>query len=268
MIHSKSLIRRLAYVPWLLAFGLVLGWAGEAQAQITLTLDKKSIREEAGATTITVTAKATADIADATAVQLDWGETPIATTTAPDPATALTKDQFGNRKGVAATSTVDTEFDRYLITMTSIVFPKDTKKDATQTGTITFTPLDDDIFGNGGGATEANAEANNLRIWILGRAGTGVTVTGASFDLIDNDQLSSEITLSYGEKKIPQDADPTKVTVTATLNGKVLAKALEFTLLFDDDAPTEDRAVRDQDYRATGKKNNHPRRLGEGNDGR
>ena len=34
MIHTKLLIRRLAYVPWLLAFGLVLGWAGEAQAQI------------------------------------------------------------------------------------------------------------------------------------------------------------------------------------------------------------------------------------------
>ena len=33
MIHTKLLIRRLAYVPWLLAFGLVLGWAGEAQAQ-------------------------------------------------------------------------------------------------------------------------------------------------------------------------------------------------------------------------------------------
>ena len=40
MIHTKLLIRRLAYVPWLLAFGLVLGWAGEAQAQITLSVDK------------------------------------------------------------------------------------------------------------------------------------------------------------------------------------------------------------------------------------
>ena len=38
MIHTKSLIRRLAYVPWLLAFGLVLGWAGEAQAQIMMQL--------------------------------------------------------------------------------------------------------------------------------------------------------------------------------------------------------------------------------------
>ena len=43
MIHTKLLIRRLAYVPWLLAFGLVLGWAGEAQAQIIkLTVDKPS----------------------------------------------------------------------------------------------------------------------------------------------------------------------------------------------------------------------------------
>ena len=43
MIHTKLLIRRLAYVPWLLAFGLVLGWAGEAQAQaktIKLSADK------------------------------------------------------------------------------------------------------------------------------------------------------------------------------------------------------------------------------------
>ena len=49
MIHTKLLIRRLAYVPWLLAFGLVLGWAGEAQAQdIRLTVDKSSVREDAG----------------------------------------------------------------------------------------------------------------------------------------------------------------------------------------------------------------------------
>ena len=47
MIHTKLLIRRLAYVPWLLAFGLVLGWAGEAQAAITLELDTKVVREEA-----------------------------------------------------------------------------------------------------------------------------------------------------------------------------------------------------------------------------
>ena len=58
MIHTKLLIRRLAYVPWLLAFGLVLGWAGEAQAQtIKLSANVKEIREDGGAVTITVTAK-------------------------------------------------------------------------------------------------------------------------------------------------------------------------------------------------------------------
>ena len=33
MLHNtKLLMRRLAYVPWLLAAGLVLGWSGEAVA--------------------------------------------------------------------------------------------------------------------------------------------------------------------------------------------------------------------------------------------
>ena len=77
MIHTKLLIRRLAYVPWLLAFGLVLGWAGEAAAQIAITLDTQSVREEAGETKIKVTAKATIDLGNANSpvtVLLDWGE--------------------------------------------------------------------------------------------------------------------------------------------------------------------------------------------------
>ena len=35
MLHNtKLLMRRLAYVPWLLAAGLVLGWSGEAVADV------------------------------------------------------------------------------------------------------------------------------------------------------------------------------------------------------------------------------------------
>ena len=30
--HTKLLVRRLAYTPWLLVAGLVLGWAGETAA--------------------------------------------------------------------------------------------------------------------------------------------------------------------------------------------------------------------------------------------
>ena len=38
MLHNtKLLMRRLAYVPWLLAAGLVLGWAGEAVANTDTT---------------------------------------------------------------------------------------------------------------------------------------------------------------------------------------------------------------------------------------
>ena len=63
-------------------------------------------------------------------------------------------------------------------------------------------------------------DEDNIRIWIVGSTtGDDDTVTGDSFDLIDNDQESTTITLSYGEAKIAQDADPTSVTVTATLDG-------------------------------------------------
>ena len=58
MIHTKLLIHRLAYVPWVLAFGLVLGWAGEAAAQeVRLSANVSEIREDGGPVTITVTAK-------------------------------------------------------------------------------------------------------------------------------------------------------------------------------------------------------------------
>ena len=62
MIHTKLLIRRLAYVPWLLAFGLVLGWAGEAQAISTNVklnggLDKTEVREDGVCKRSKVTAK-------------------------------------------------------------------------------------------------------------------------------------------------------------------------------------------------------------------
>ena len=77
MIHTKSLVRRLAYVPWLLAFGLVLGWAGEAQAQaIKLSLDTKSQSARSLARFRSrYTATADADVPQATTILLDFGQT-------------------------------------------------------------------------------------------------------------------------------------------------------------------------------------------------
>ena len=37
MLHTKLLLQRLAYVPWLLSAGLVLGWNGEVVAHTTGT---------------------------------------------------------------------------------------------------------------------------------------------------------------------------------------------------------------------------------------
>ena len=48
MIHAKLVVRRLVCVPWLLAIGLVLGWSGEAEAQLALSVNPASVREDAG----------------------------------------------------------------------------------------------------------------------------------------------------------------------------------------------------------------------------
>ena len=39
LLYTKFLLRRVAYVPWLLVAGLVLGGAEEAAAQTTLSLN-------------------------------------------------------------------------------------------------------------------------------------------------------------------------------------------------------------------------------------
>ena len=80
MLHTKSLIRRLTHVPWLLAAGLVLGWVGaeEAMAQaITLKIDKYEVSEAAAGTDgksvdIKVTASVAADAANDIRIGLDF----------------------------------------------------------------------------------------------------------------------------------------------------------------------------------------------------
>ena len=43
--HTKLFVRRLAYTPWLLVASLVLGWAGEAVAQPTVSVSSTGARE-------------------------------------------------------------------------------------------------------------------------------------------------------------------------------------------------------------------------------
>ena len=241
MIHSKSLIRRLAYVPWLLAFGLVLGWAGEAQAQdIRLTVpDGSSLREDGGAKTFTVTATNYAAPGDAAAKANVPRETNVLLLFS-DGATA------GGGRDI-----------NYTITPAVITIPKD--KD-TGSADITITPIVVDSDGS------TNGNNTDFTITIDGTAGgfqTDLTVT-AEVLFIDTHKPSSLITLSVDPKEVKQNAGETTITVTGTINGeKLTRKNLTFPLIvvgataftqtltpaITVTAPTGTEGVRDTDYR-------------------
>ena len=144
MIHTKSLIWRLAYVPWLLAFGLVLGWAGEAAAQeVRLSANVSeirgsgvlvTIREDGGPVTIKVTAKTYNAAGDHEAlgvervVQLE--------ATAPFNMVTGPTNQLGvldqDRVELVGLGTQGAEVDgfgrRFTMTLPTIVIPKDQKE--------------------------------------------------------------------------------------------------------------------------------------------
>ena len=267
MIHTKLLIRRLAYVPWLLAAGLVLGWAGEAQAQnIKLTVDKSSVREDAGKTTITVTATNYSDTGHATKANV--GTATYVILGIHDPGTNDEGDAYNAQNS------------RYVVELGTVIIPKD--KNA-GTATISLTPLDlkidhdndattDKISAIGNNATDdkdqSDGDSDNLNIFINGVSGPTHTVSEAGrakITLIDKDQSSQRITLSFSPSEISQEAGSTEVTVTATLSGELVkAKKLTFPLITvgtaawngpnsadqlpDATAPTGIQATRDTDY--------------------
>ena len=227
MIHTKLLIRRLAYVPWLLAAGLVLGWAGEAAAvEVTLTVDKSEVREDAGETDIT--AKATV-AADATA--------DIAVVLRLEDQTALNS--------------------RFRIRLPTITIPKGAKE---ATGTITFEPIDDGLRGDD---VKNDGDADDLVITIKGSAGSHRIVKDPTITLLDNDKLSTDLDLSFSPGDLSNEAGLTNVTVTATLNGSLSGIDHSLLLLFNNPADvdvadlpsnissTDEILRRDSDYSAS-----------------
>ena len=113
MIHARLLVRRLACVPWLLAAGLVLGWSGEAAANFKLSVNPSSVREDAGATDITVTVETTNDTVVATDTYVILG---------------VSNDGLNSRFTIRLTNL-------------SLRIPAGAKK---ATGTLTLIPIDDD----------------------------------------------------------------------------------------------------------------------------
>ena len=359
MLQTKLLMQRLVYVPWLLAAGLVLGWAGEAAAQ-TLTVRFESLPEShdgseftfelhfseeiemsfvnlrddvldvtggvvtgAGRLTagsnlgwqitivpvsdmdVSISLPPTVDCEAASAVctaddralsvglavlvsgpvvtetessdeelessaqeaaqadlelsvnpasvREDAGETDIEVTVAVTDDTAVDADTY-----VLLSISGEGLNTRYLIGLATLRIPAGEKR---ATETLTLTPINDDVIDA------------DLPIEIRGNAGGGKTVESTTLTLIDDDKDSQNINLSVDVAELTRFDDATEITVTATLDGKVLSEATSFSLIIgdhpdlasdpntdldgdgdmdDDDATKDNReAQRDVDYSVT-----------------
>ena len=204
MIHTKSLIRRLAYVPWLLALGLVVGWTGTAEAVgITLSLDKSSVREDAGTTEITVTAKSDGKTDGPIHVILSYE------------------------------ATADPLNQRFRMVVPTIVIPAGDKKSGS--GAISFIPVNDNYRGVTGDYQD-NGAADDLKITIDGDAGTSGgnvnTVTETTLTMIDDDKLTRNLKLMFDPMPISREAEGTDVEVTLYVDGSRLASKHSFDIVY------------------------------------
>ena len=273
MIHTKLLIRRLAYVPWLLAFGLVLGWAGEAQAQtIKLSTGPTELREDGGAFTIKVTAK-TFNAADAHAaigarvVQLG-SRAPM---TLIDDDTDLARALAGY-PGIEPDA-VDGFGRRFTMTLPSIVIAGDAKEVSVD---VVITPIPTNHENDPTVTTEGKAykgydriDNQDLDIYLSGNAGTGeVDKNGSPGDdadaqnaasikitMLDSNRPSTDIKLSLDPGKVSKEAQATPVKVSGRLNGALVRnQTLSFLLRIEapislkEDGTLVEKAGRDADY--------------------
>ena len=251
MIHTKSLIRRLAYVPWLLALGLVVGWTGTAEAAtITLSLGTAEVREDNGTTEISVTAKSDVDLGAPVHVVLSYNS----------PADPLNQ--------------------RFRMTVPTLIVPKAKAADAKVTGTIQFIPTNDKFRGANGDYQD-NGLLDDLTITITGQAGTGNTVEATSFKMIDDDKLTRNLKLRFDPGSLNKEDEENKVDVIVYVDGARLASKHSFDVVFKntvgdqrndlfDKTPltltaAEDKniLVRDSEYRSTTAKINLSRRKKE-----
>ena len=225
MTPTKFFTRHLAYGPWLLAAGLMLGWTPEAAADIRLSVDREKVREEAGRTEITVTAKNYASNA---------ANAPLA--------------NVANNTSVNLQPSIDGLNSRFLIELPTLVIPRG---DNQVSETIIFTPRDDNLKGNDAydegpgtpgtirtdiaGNNDPTNEDDDLLITISGSAGT-TAVQPTTIMLIDNDKASQNIHLTFSQTTLSKRAGATDIEVTAELDGAVITARngdVSFQLLID-----------------------------------
>ena len=158
------------------------------QADLVLSVNPASVREDAGETDVEVTV----EVADGTALTTD---------------TYVLLDV--SHEGLNS---------RFYIRLTLLRIPAGEKS---ATATITLIPINDDVVDE------------NLSIEIRGNAGLK-TVESATIVLVDDDKESKNINLSADITELNRFDGATEITVTATLDGKVLNETTSFVLTIGD----------------------------------
>ena len=216
MIHAKLLVQTFGLRTWLLAFALVLGWAGEAMADIRLSVDRNIVREDAGETEITVTAT-NYDVSGTSGVITEVSED---------------THVFLNLQSVTGLGS------RFIMSLPALLIQEG---ENTATGTFTFEPINDTLMGD-----DNIDDGVNDDIWItISGTASATTVVPTTIVLLDDDKASEAIILSYSPKTLSQNQGETEIEVTATLSGATLSEDLSFSLRVG----AASTAKRDTDYR-------------------
>ena len=258
MIHAKLLIRRLAYVPWLLAFGLVLGWAGEAQAanEIRLKVNNTEIREDGGGVDITVTAETFVGTENKALGSEQVVNLSVASEmTLRAPGAGETEDQTDINTTLDGMQ-VDAYGKRFYMTLVPIVIGKDAKKaDATVKITPIPTNHENDPSVTAEYSFTKRITNEDLTIVLYGTAGAtsvkeSTAATGLKITMLDTDKPTTEIRLALDPSSRSKEAQPFETTVSASVNGAKLSKNVSFSLTSVDvaKATSTPEAQRDRDY--------------------
>ena len=160
-------------------------------------------------------------------VREDAGATEIAITVEVTNDTAVDTDTY-----VLLSLSSEGLNSRFFIGLTTLMILSGEKK---ATETLTFIPINDDIADE------------DLPIVISGNAGGGKTVESATIALIDDDKESSSISLSADIVELNRFDGATEITVTATLDGKVLNEETIFALTISDHPDLTDDPNTDTD---------------------
>lgn len=221
MLHTKSLIRRLTYVPWLLTAGLVLGLVGveEATAQdITLKIDTFEVSEAAGAdgksVDIKVTASVAADAANDIRIGLDFVSEEN-TTLADQPSAGLLDGTTTTQSGLGYRFRFEGMTDPILIA----------KGKKSGEAVIKFFPVNDDAYDEL--AYDATSAATTIGgdyyirfISSYVQGGGDVTANETTFRLVDDDKDATRLTFSPDVSSVSNESDELTIKVAVHLNGK------------------------------------------------